>query len=181
RPWRAVAVRVLHRRRRPRRRIAAERCARRTARLRRRRARARVLPGRGAMNGPRRAEPCSAALRSLRPYDPGHDLVALRRAAAPELLVELGSNENPYGPAPGVRAAMETALATVHRYPVPFGGDLKQALAVKHGVEPAQLILGNGSHELLMQLGQVFAGPGVDVVFSQYGFAVFAIATAAAG
>src|SRR5690606_39984614 len=35
--------------------------------------------------------------------------------------------------------------------------------------------------ELLMQLGQVFAGPGVDVVFSQYGFAVFAIATAAAG
>jgi histidinol-phosphate aminotransferase len=120
-------------------------------------------------------------IEALRAYDPGHDLVALRRAAAPELLVELGSNENPYGPAPGVRAAMEAALSQVHRYPDPFGGDLKRALAAKHGVSPAQIILGNGSHELLMQFGQVFAGPGVDVVFSQYGFAVFAIATAAAG
>ncbi|MDQ2703019.1 MAG: histidinol-phosphate transaminase [Pseudomonadota bacterium] len=121
------------------------------------------------------------AIQALRAYDPGHDLVALRRAAAPERLIELGSNENPYGPAPGVRAAMEAALADVHRYPDPFGGDLKRALAAKHGVGPAQVILGNGSHELLMQLGQVFAGPGVDVVFSQYGFAVFAIATQAAG
>ena len=119
-------------------------------------------------------------IRALHAYDPGHDLVAMRRAVAPELLVELGSNENPYGPAPGVRAAMEAALVSVHRYPDPFGGDLKRALAEKQGVAPAQVILGNGSHELLMQLGQVFAGPGVDVVFSQYGFAVFAIATAAA-
>jgi histidinol-phosphate aminotransferase len=44
-----------------------------------------------------------------------------------------------------------------------------------------QIILGNGSHELLMQLAQVFAGPGVEVVYPQYGFAVFAIATRAAG
>jgi histidinol-phosphate aminotransferase len=121
------------------------------------------------------------AIRALRASDPGHDLVALRRAAAPDRLVELGSNENPYGPAPGVRAAVEAALADMHRYPDPFGGNLKHALAAKHGVSPAQIILGNGSHELLMQLGQVFAGPGVEVVFSQYGFAVFAIAAQAAG
>src|SRR5690606_30900596 len=113
--------------------------------------------------------------------DPGHDLVALRRAAAPELLVELGSNENPYGPAPGVRAAMEAAASQVHRYPDPVGGELPRAVAAKRGVSPAHIILANGSHEVRMQLGQGFAGTGVDVVFSQYGFAVFAIATAAAG
>ncbi len=125
-----------------------------------------------------RPQPAIAALRA---YDPGHDLVALRRAAGEAGLLELGSNENPYGPAPGVRAAAERALASAHVYPDPYGGDLKRALAARHGVDVAQIVLGNGSHELLMQLGQVFAGPGVDVVVPQYGFAVFAIAAAAAG
>ena len=49
-------------------------------------------------------------------------------------------------------------------------------MAAKHGVDVASILLGNGSHELLMQCAQVFAGPGVDVVASQYGFAVYAIA-----
>lgn len=125
-----------------------------------------------------RAQP---PIERLRAYDPGHDLVALRRAAGPGGLLELGSNENPYGPAPGVRATAERALAMAHIYPDPYGGDLKRALAAHHGVGTDGIVLGNGSHELLMQLGQVFAGPGVDVVYPQYGFAVFAIATAAVG
>ena len=69
----------------------------------------------------------------------------------------------------------------MHRYPDPLGGDLKRALAAKHGVAVEQLLLGNGSHELLMQFAQVFAGPGDEVVASQYGFAVYAIAAQAAG
>jgi histidinol-phosphate aminotransferase len=122
-----------------------------------------------------------ASVRNLRAYDPGHDLVALRRKFAPQLLVELGSNENPYGASPRVREAVLGVLDEFHRYPDPRGGDLKRALAAKHGVETAQIVLGNGSHELLMQLAQVFAGPGDDVVLSQYGFAVFAIAAQAVG
>ena len=121
------------------------------------------------------------AIRQLRAYDPGHDLVALRRAAAPEWLVELGSNENPYGPSPRVREALMGVLGDLHRYPDPLGSDLKRALSAKHAVDVAQIMLGNGSHELLMQLAQVFAGPGVDVVMSQFGFAVFSIATQAVG
>ncbi|MGN7725361.1 histidinol-phosphate transaminase [Luteimonas sp. 22616] len=121
------------------------------------------------------------AVRGLRAYDPGHDLVALRRRFAPGGLVELGSNENPYGPSPRAREAAAVALDELHRYPDPLGGDLKRALAAKHDVDAAQIILGNGSHELLMQLAQVFAGPGVDVVMSQFGFAVYAIATQAVG
>lgn len=120
------------------------------------------------------------SIRGLRAYDPGHDLVALRRAAAQPPL-ELGSNENPYGASPAARQAVVEALATLHVYPDPLGGDLKRALARHHGVDTAQILLGNGSHELLMQFAQVFAGAGDEVVASQYGFAVYALAAQAAG
>ena len=120
-------------------------------------------------------------IRGLRAYDPGHDLVALRARRDPELLIELGSNENPQGASPAARIALLDAMHQVHRYPDPLGGDLKRALAERHGVQAAQLILGNGSHELLMQFAQVFAGPGVEIIASQYGFAVYALAAQAAG
>jgi histidinol-phosphate aminotransferase len=118
-------------------------------------------------------------IRGLRAYDPGHDLVALR--ARHDLLVELGSNENPQGAAPAARIALLDAMHQIHRYPDPLGGDLKRALAERIGIAPARLMLGNGSHELLMQFAQVFAGPGDDIVASQYGFAVYALAAQAAG
>ena len=119
-------------------------------------------------------------IRDLRAYDPGHDLVALRRRSD-ALLVELGSNENPYGASPAARMAMLDVMHELHRYPDPAGGDLKRALAQRHGVGVQQVLLGNGSHELLMQVAQVFAGPGAEVVASQYGFAVYALAAQAAG
>ena len=67
-------------------------------------------------------------IRGLRAYDPGHDLVALRRAH-PAVLVELGSNENPYGASPRAKQAAAAALERLHVYPDPLGGDLKRALA----------------------------------------------------
>ncbi|MDI1253466.1 histidinol-phosphate transaminase [Thermomonas sp.] len=123
-------------------------------------------------------------VRELRAYDPGHDLVSLRRRfaqTAQTQLVELGSNENPYGASPRARDAIVDALAGIHLYPDPLGGDLKRALATFHGIETSRLLLGNGSHELLMQLAQVFAGPGDEVVASRFGFAVYALAAQAAG
>lgn len=120
-------------------------------------------------------------IRALRAYDPGLDLVALRRADAAGVLVELGSNENSHGPSPAARAAILDSLHVLHRYPDPLGGDLKRALAARHGVDVARIALGNGSHELLMMLAQVFAGAGDDVVASRYGFAVYALAAQAAG
>lgn len=121
-----------------------------------------------------------AGIRGLRAYDPGHDLVALRRQAA-EVLTELGSNENSHGPSPEALAAARAALDEAFRYPDPLGGDLKRALAAKHGLATSQILLGNGSHELLMQFAQVFAGPGIEVVASRHGFAVYALAAQAAG
>ena len=119
-------------------------------------------------------------MSQLRAYDPGHDLPALR-ARFGEQLAELGSNETVFGPSPHALAAITAALPEILRYPDPQGGALKRALAEKWQVESSRIALGNGSHELLMLLAQCFADAATSVVFSEFGFAVFPIATAAAG
>ena len=122
----------------------------------------------------------NAATSALRAYDPGHDLPALRRLHG-EALAELGSNENALGPGPLARAAMQAAIVEAYRYPDPKGGALKHALATHLGVDSTRIALGNGSHELLMLLAQCFAGADTSTVYSEFGFAVFAIASAAVG
>lgn len=122
----------------------------------------------------------NAATRRLRAYDPGHDLPALRERYG-AVLVELGSNETSLGASPAVATAIAAALPEIYRYPDPKGGALKRALAAQLDVGVEQIALGNGSHELLMLLAQCFGEAGTSVVYSQYGFAVFAIGTAAAG
>jgi histidinol-phosphate aminotransferase len=122
----------------------------------------------------------NAATRRLAAYDPGHDLPALRKRFG-STLAELGSNENPLGPSPRALAAIDSALAQVLRYPDPKALALKAALAAQLGVDAAQITIGNGSHELLMLIAQCFADAAVSVVFSEFGFAVFPIATAASG
>lgn len=133
------------------------------------------------MDAPDFAALAQPGIRGLRAYDPGLDLVALRRERAPGLLIELGSNENSFGPSPAARAAVLDSLHALHRYPDPRGGDLKRALASHNGVDAARILLGNGSHELLMTLAQVFAGADDEVLYSQFGFAVYALAAQAAG
>jgi histidinol-phosphate aminotransferase len=122
----------------------------------------------------------NAATAALRAYDPGHDLPALRQRFG-ESIAELGSNENALGPSPHAIEAMRAALADIFRYPDPRGAALKAALSKHLGVGAERIALGNGSHELLMMLAQCFADAAHSVVFSQYGFAVYPIATAAAG
>ena len=123
----------------------------------------------------------NAGIRGLRAYDPGHDIVALRRRFPDAALLELGSNENPYGPSPRARDALLECLAELHRYPDPLGTALKGALARHHALDVSQVFLGNGSHELLMMLAQAFTGPRAGVVASEFAFAVYAIAAQAAG
>src|SRR5262249_19095935 len=141
--------------------------------------RARLVSGGGSVSFDA-ANLANAATRALKAYDPGHDLPALRKRFG-AALAELGSNENPLGPSPRAIAAIEAALPAAFRYPDPKGLALKTALARQLGVEQAQITLGNGSHELLMLIAQCFADARVSIVFSEFGFAVFPIATAAAG
>lgn len=120
------------------------------------------------------------ATSALRAYDPGHDLPALRlRFGA--VLSELGSNENPLGPSKLAMRAATRVLEDIWRYPDPLGASLKAKLSSELGLPVSGITLGNGSHELLMLLAQCFADAAHPVVHSQYGFAVFPIAAAAAG
>ena len=122
----------------------------------------------------------NAVTAKLRAYDPGHDLPTLRdRFGA--AIAELGSNENPLGPSPRALKSMRAALGETFRYPDPRGMALKRAVAGQLGVNVEQIVLGNGSHELLMLLAQCFADAKHSIVFSQFGFAVFPIASAAVG
>lgn len=120
------------------------------------------------------------ATSALRAYDPGHDLPALRRRFG-AVLSELGSNENPLGPSRLATRAATHVLEDIWRYPDPLGLSLKQRLSGELGVPVSGITLGNGSHELLMLLAQCFADAEHPVVHSQFGFAVFPIAAAAAG
>ena len=122
------------------------------------------------------------ALQALRAYDPGHDLPALRKTRAVGDLIELGSNENAWGASPKVLAAVHAASAeAVFRYPDPMGVALRKALAERHDVPLDDIVLGNGSHEILMQLAQILCGPGDELVHSRFGFAVYPISARAVG
>ena len=96
-------------------------------------------------------------------------------------IIKLASNENPLGPSPKALAAMEHVLKNLHLYPDGNAFYLKQKLAGKIGVETANVIFGNGSNEIIEFVGHAFMGPGVDVVVSQYCFAVFPIVTSLFG
>jgi len=119
------------------------------------------------------------ALNDLPVYQPGRPIeeVARELGLPAAGIIKLASNENPFGPSPLALAAMQKALAGVNLYPDGNAFYLKQKLAAKLGVEPANLILGNGSNEIIEFAGHALLAPGADVVVSQYCFAVYPIVT----
>jgi histidinol-phosphate aminotransferase len=82
-----------------------------------------------------------------------------------EKIVKLASNENPLGMSPKARKAVEAALAGIERYPDQF--DLIAAIAERHGVAQEQVVLGNGSNDVLDLAARVFLAPGRSAVFSK--------------
>ena len=96
-------------------------------------------------------------------------------------IVKLASNENPRGPSRAVRAAIAAATDELCRYPDGNGFDLKAALSRRHGVDEAQIVLGNGSNDVLELVTQAFLAPGDHAVYSRHAFAVYPLATQARG
>lgn len=123
--------------------------------------------------------PLLAHLKDLPVYQPGRPIeeVARQYGLDPDRIVKLASNENPLGPSPRAREALQRVLETVHLYPDGHAFALRQRLAAKLGVTPEHLVFGNGSNELLEFIGHVLLEPGVDVVVSQYCFAVYPLVT----
>jgi len=119
--------------------------------------------------------------QGLHPYVPGKPVEQLLREKGLSSAVKLASNENPYGPSPKAIEAMRAAISGVHRYPDGDSTALKKALAKKHTVDVGQVLLGNGSNEVLELIIRSFAGAGDEVIYSQRAFIVYALATQAAG
>jgi histidinol-phosphate aminotransferase len=139
---------------------------------------------------PRAAGPAANAaarapeyVRSLDPYVGGKPIeeVARELDLDPASIVKLASNENPRGASPHALAAIVAATRDLTRYPDGNAYVLKQALAARLRVVPAQIVLGNGSNDVLELATQAFLRPGDHAVYSQYAFIVYPLATKARG
>jgi histidinol-phosphate aminotransferase len=123
-------------------------------------------------------------LRDIAVYEPGKPIEETARELGtdPEAITKLASNENPLGPSPKAVEAMHAALENAHLYPDGSGFYLCKAIAAKLDLAPENVILGNGSNEVLEFLGHAFLNPGDDVITSKYAFIIYKLlATSFAG
>ncbi len=122
-------------------------------------------------------------VRRITRYLPGKPIGELAREFGLDErdIVKLASNENPRGPSAAVRAAVAAATEELCRYPDGNGFALKAALAARYAVDPDQIVLGNGSNDILELVTQAFLQPGDHVVYSRHAFAVYPLATQARG
>jgi len=95
-------------------------------------------------------------------------------------LIKLSANENPLGTSPAALEAL-SAAASPSLYPDPDSTALRGAIGSVHGIDPARIVCGTGSDELLNLAAQAFAGPGGGVIYVRYGFAVYDIAARRCG
>ncbi len=126
-------------------------------------------------------EQSPAYVRAIAPYQPGKPITEVARELGLDerSIVKLASNENPRGISPKALAAVKAALPELGRYPDGF--ELTRALSQRLGVTMQQIVLGNGSNDVLELAGMAFLAPGRSAVYSQHAFAVYPLATQARG
>ncbi len=101
--------------------------------------------------------------------------------AGVEHVIKLSSNENPFGPSPKAIEAVRDSAATLHRYPSTDHASLRSAVGARHGLDPARIICGVGSDEVLQFIAQAYAGPGDEVIYTEHGFSMYPIIARMAG
>lgn len=120
-------------------------------------------------------------ISELLPYVPGKPVEELERELGLREIIKLASNENPLGGSPkGVEAARQ-ALDSVQLYPDGSGYRLKQKLAALHQVAPEQIVLGNGSNDVIEIAARTLLTPGTTAVMFRHAFVVYPLVTGAAG
>lgn len=112
----------------------------------------------------------------ISPYVPGKSAADDGRP-----LIKLSANENPLGTGEAARAALIAATADLATYPDPGAAKLRAAIAAVHDLDPARVIYGTGSDELLHIAASAYAGPGDEVLYVRYGFSVYDIAARRVG
>jgi histidinol-phosphate aminotransferase len=96
-------------------------------------------------------------------------------------IIKLSSNEGAFGPPPAARAAIAAGAEKMSRYPDGNARALREAIGTHFGLDPARIVCGNGSDEILSMLVQAYGGPGTEIVMSQYGFSIYEIFGTLAG
>lgn len=115
-------------------------------------------------------------LLDIEPYQGGKALTASGRAAT-----KLSSNESALGPSPHAVAAFQDVAASLRRYPDGSAMALRKAIADHYGLNADHIICGNGSDEIIQLLCQAYLSPGDEMLYSEHGFSLYAIAARAAG
>ncbi|HEV8701949.1 MAG TPA: histidinol-phosphate transaminase [Candidatus Polarisedimenticolia bacterium] len=117
----------------------------------------------------------------IAPYIPGKPIEEAQRQLGLRQVVKLASNENPLGPSPRAVQAIRDAASRVHRYPDSHGHDLRQALAGRLGVPPDQIVLGNGSTEIVELLAKAFLSRERGAIVADQSFIMYPIAVRTMG
>ena len=113
---------------------------------------------------------------AIAPYVPGRSTTDDGRR-----VIKLSSNENPLGTGEPARAAFAAAIASLERYPDASAADLRAAIGAKYGLDPARIIYGTGSDEILHLVAGAYAGRGDEVLYVRYGFSVYPLAARRVG
>jgi histidinol-phosphate aminotransferase len=119
-------------------------------------------------------------IASLSPYVPGKPIEELQRELGLTRVIKLASNENPIGPSPKALAVLNEGALTLHRYPDGGAFRLREALADRWKVTLDQIILGNGSDEILGMLARTFLAPGDEAVMADHTFVIYKMEVTAA-
>lgn len=98
-----------------------------------------------------------------------------------ERVIKLSSNEGPFGPSPMSSKAHALEAETLHRYPDGGAVELRTAIGARFGLDPARIVCGAGSDELIALLCKAYSGPGSEVLYSEHGFLMYSISARAAG
>lgn len=122
-------------------------------------------------------------IRAIQPYEPGKPISELVRDLGLDKnnVIKLASNENPLGTSPLAKEAMLKALTESARYPDGGGFELKASLSDSLGVPVEQIVLGNGSNDVLELAARIFLRPGTTAIYSQYAFAIYPLLAQAVG
>lgn len=118
-------------------------------------------------------------VRAISPYVAGKPISEVAREFGLDeaTIVKLASNENPLGMPDSAKRAVAAAMADLGRYPDSNGFELKAALSARYGVPADWLTLGNGSNDILELAAHALVTPGQSIVYAEYAFAVYALAT----
>lgn len=122
-----------------------------------------------------------AALRTLDSYRPGTPIEEVKRALRLRSVIKLASNENALGPSPKALAALRKATASLHRYPDATCSVLRARLAKHWRLDPASILVGNGSDELIVLALRAFVEPGEDIVVATPTFLIYELQGKASG